>query len=466
MVLPVYTNAQIATYLTDTNWINSGAIRHRFPVAPGGTLSIDMSTIGAAGQFLAQSALQAWTMVSGLNFQITNTAGADITFTDTAASNPLGGSSWWSPSGDSFDGFVNIPTSWLTTYGTTLDSYSFMTYMHEIGHALGLAHAGNYDTIATYQQNGTGSNHYLNDSWQASIMSYFSPADNTYIGASWDYFGPLTGVMTPMIADILAIQSLYGVASTLRTGNTVYGEGSTAGGYYDTALTSKAAFTLIDNGGIDTINFASDTANQILNLNGGAISSVGGLNGNMVIMPGTVIENAFAGKGADKIYGNGAANWIKGNKGNDLIYGKGGNDILNGNGKHDTLIAGDGNDILRGGSGADLLYGNAGNDILRGGRGHDRLIGGAGADTFVFKAGWEADVIRDFQDNVDTIQLQSALWGGAILSVTQVIALYATTVANSASVGFHVELNFGAGDMLKVFGITDATVLWDDITII
>ena len=37
---------------------------------------------------------------------------------------------------------VNVSTQWLTNYGTTHDTYSFQTYIHEIGHVLGLGHAG------------------------------------------------------------------------------------------------------------------------------------------------------------------------------------------------------------------------------------------------------------------------------------------------------------------------------------
>ncbi len=484
MALPVYSTSQIATYLTDTYWGLSGNIRHHFPVSPGGSISINMSSVSAAGQSLANSALQAWTMVSGINFQITNLAGAEITFTDTAASNPTGGSSWSLPSGAAIDGYVNVPASWLPSNGTTVDSYSFSTYMHEIGHALGLGHAGAYDGAASYQQNGSGSNHYLNDSWQASIMSYFSPSQNSYIAANWDYFGALTGVMTPMIADIAAIQDLYGVASNLRTGDTVYGVGSTAGGYYDTAITAKAAFTLVDNGGVDTINFSTETANQSVDLNGGAISSVGGLIGNMVIMTNTIIENFVSGAGADSIIGNAANNsiwggagqdsihtgdgddFVKGEQDSDTIRGGAGDDVLNGNGRGDMLFGEGGNDILRGGNSKDRLNGGDGDDILMGGIGRDKLIGGAGADTFVFKAGWAVDRVNDFEDNIDTIELHSSLWGGG-LTIAQVISTYgASNVANNGNAGTHVELNFGGGDVLKIHGISDANLLLDDISII
>ena len=40
--------------------------------------------------------------------------------------------------------------------------------------------------------------------------------------------------MTPMMADIMAVQKMYGAANT-RAGDTVYGFGSTAGSIYDFA---------------------------------------------------------------------------------------------------------------------------------------------------------------------------------------------------------------------------------------
>lgn len=42
---------------------------------------------------------------------------------------------------------MSITTGWLEKHGTSLDSRSFTTYVHEIGHALG--HVGNYNHQAT-----------------------------------------------------------------------------------------------------------------------------------------------------------------------------------------------------------------------------------------------------------------------------------------------------------------------------
>jgi len=484
-VLPTLTNDAIAAYLTNGYWADTGGIRHSFPVSPGGTLTIDMSTVATAGRFLAVKALDAWTMISGINFSVTNIVGADIVFTDNIEyfngleTNPYGGSAWYIPSGEAVDGFVNISTNWLLDYGTTLGDYSFSTYMHEIGHALGLGHAGNYDGTGLYATDGTGANTYLNDSWQATLMSYFSPFENTSIAANWDYFGAgATPLMTPMVADILAIWDLYGTPTTLRTGDTTYGVGSNAGGYYDTYLQPDTAFTIVDNGGIDKINFSNVIADQRVTLTPESISDVGGRVGNMIIMRGTIIEKFISGAGNDDITGNTADNTLWGGGGNDVIRGgfgldiiRGGtgNDTLNGNRKHDLLIGEAGNDILRGGGGRDKLDGGAGDDRLEGGIGRDKLFGGTGADTFVFKAGWAVDRVSDFEDNIDTIELNSALWLGTygVLTVSQVIATFGTSnVANNGNAGTHVELDFGAGDVLKIHGISNANLLLDDITII
>jgi len=52
-----------------------------------------------------------------------------------------------------------------------------------------------------------------------------------------------------------------------------------------------------------------------------------------------------------------------------------------------------------------VLSGGADNDILNGGVGNDILNGGAGADQFVFDIASGTDIIQDFADGIDLIDV-------------------------------------------------------------
>jgi len=334
----VWTNDQIANQLTNGYW---GGSSHHWNVGPGGTLTYNVQGLTAAGQTLARAALAIWTDVTGINFSEVTTGG-QIVYDDTD-DGAYANASY--SNGIITSASVNVSTQWLTNYGTGMNSYSFQTFIHETGHALGLGHAGNYNGNASYGSDSL----YLNDAWSTTVMSYFDQSENSYFagqGFTKEF------VLTPMAADGIAVANLYGTNTLTRTGNTTYGFNDTSGSViYAASGTSLGwAYTIYDNGGIDTLDYSGYSATQLINLNAETFSNVGGKTGNVTIARGTVIENAVGGTGNDTIIGNTADNLI------NLSYG--GNDTATGDAGNDTFYVGGAftaNDSVNGGAGTDTL---------------------------------------------------------------------------------------------------------------
>lgn len=443
------TISDLADYLVNGYWAWRGQTARHWDTSLG-PVSVDISALSAADQLIATQSFQLWSDVADIDFSF-GTGGAIII--TAPSTGEFAGAAGTITNHDAATGLITEAEIIVGTLYTVIDRTE--TFIHEIGHALGLGHLGPY--------NGSfAGSIFTNDTVQFSVMSY---------GRQNAFGRPATAmpVNSPAMADILAIQTIYGADSGTRSGDTVYGFNGNAGAPYDFAANARPNFTIYDTGGVDAIDASGFSKPQTIDLNPGHWSSIGGARNNIGIYLDSVIENAAGGSNADVLIGNALDNRLEGNAGNDALRGGGGNDTLLGGGGNDSYVIVDGGDmgdiivelagggtdrveagidyvlpenvenltlagtdtingtgnaagnsitgnaatnLIDGAGGNDKLYGLLGDDQILGGDGNDVIDGGAGDDMLDGGAGNDKLLSGDGADRVNGGGGKDVLTGG------------------------------------------------------
>ncbi len=230
--------------------------------------------------------------------EVGSASDANVTFGMYLQDAGIGAFAWY-PSASGSTGTVSGDI-WLnsrydtspSTSETSGADWARSAIAHELGHAMGMKHPGDYNAGG-----GGTPGPYLDpevDNGQYTVMSY---NDFPYSG-----YDPVDY----MLYDIATLQYLYGANMNHATGDDVY--------VFNT--TSNLIDTIWDAGGFDTFSAAGATVAVTIDLNEGAFSSIG-LTNNIGIAYGTQIEAAVGGSGGDTLIGNALDNTFTGNGGAD-----------------------------------------------------------------------------------------------------------------------------------------------------
>lgn len=358
---------------------------------------------------------------------------------------------------ESFDGDINTASSEIFLS-------SLRVAYHEIGHALGLTHPRelgwqgvdeNGDFVVDLDHNtvhlndfeahlfnslmNTGTGH---PDLQSFILRF---QDASSLSVSTELYDLSGGYG---IYDVAALQFLYGENTAIQTGDNTYDYEAlfpnlSAGILIHSNTVRGGLSTIVDGGGTDTIDASQQNMGVVIDLTPGAHSSIGEISvaqsdldfivlsqsdairssfeSPLAGLESTPNSGVFAGEGdiilryEDVFDPQNYPSYLRVDVDDvNIHFGFYKNVAISFETIIENATGSDFDDTLTGNAAANRLEGNDGQDVLMGGTNNDTLVGGAGDDTltgggdydvFLYDATWGDDVITDFENGVDRIDL-------------------------------------------------------------